>query len=144
MHLRLILSLFILLSGSLAAVAENVGDVPKGEIGDPQAALEFARSTCAVCHGIEEEQSLNPKAPRFKDVAIMPTTLIVWIQGTATYSCGITLRVEVRQATRKHSREYAAGRNADKPTPYDRAEDLRNFGRQVRAQYQRGALLRDT
>ena len=35
MHLRLILSLFILLGGSLAAVAENVGDVPKGEIGDP-------------------------------------------------------------------------------------------------------------
>ena len=29
MHLRLILSLFILLSVSLAAVAENVGDVPK-------------------------------------------------------------------------------------------------------------------
>jgi len=84
MHLRLILSLFILLGGSLAAVAENVGDVPKGEIGDPQAGLEFARSTCAVCHGIEEEQSLNPKAPRFKDLAnrpgMTPTALIVWLQ----------------------------------------------------------------
>src|SRR6516162_10248845 len=83
MHLRLILSLFILLGGSLAAVAENVGDVPKGEIGDPQAGLEL-RSTCAVCHGIEEEQSLNPKAPRFKDVAnrpgMTPTALIVWLQ----------------------------------------------------------------
>src|SRR6516162_7575622 len=43
MHLRLILSPFILLGGSLAAVAENVGDVPKGEIGDPQAMRGVSR-----------------------------------------------------------------------------------------------------
>ena len=87
MHLRLILSLVILLGTSVAAKAQNVDDVPMEEMGDPQAGLEYARSTCAVCHGIEDQQSLNPKAPRFKDVAnipgMTPTALIVWLQGAS-------------------------------------------------------------
>ena len=87
MHLRLILSLVILLGTSVAAKAQNVDDVPMEEMGDPQAGLEYARSTCAVCHGIADQQSLNPKAPRFKDVAnipgMTPTALIVWLQGAS-------------------------------------------------------------
>jgi mono/diheme cytochrome c family protein len=77
----------MLLVASRAADAQNVGDVPMGEVGDPQAGFEYAHSTCAPCHAIGEEQSLNPKAPRFKDVAntpgMTPTALIVWLQGAS-------------------------------------------------------------
>jgi hypothetical protein len=48
------------LGALFTAQAQNVGDVPMGEIGDPQSGFEYAYSTCAGCHAIGEEQSLNP------------------------------------------------------------------------------------
>ena len=78
------LSLVILLSVINVAVAQDVGDVPMGEIGDPEAGFEYAHATCAACHAISEEKSPNSKAPRFKDVAntpgMTPTALKVWLQ----------------------------------------------------------------
>jgi cytochrome c553 len=67
MRLRIILSLMMCLGGLFAAQAQDVGDVPMGEIGDPQAGFEYAHSTCAGCHAVGEEQSPNRNAPRFKD-----------------------------------------------------------------------------
>ena len=84
MRIRLILSLGIVLGVAPLAQAQDVGDVPMGEIGDPQAGFEYAQSTCAPCHAIGEEKSPNAKAPRFKDVAntpgMTPTALMVWLQ----------------------------------------------------------------
>ena len=78
----LILSLVMLISSVVEA--QDVGDLPMGEIGDPQAGFEYAHATCAPCHAISEEKSPNPKAPRFKDVAntrgMTATALIVWLQ----------------------------------------------------------------
>src|SRR5262245_51240610 len=80
----LILSLVMLIISIAVAEAQDVGDVPMGEIGDPQAGFEYAHATCAGCHAISEEKSPNPKAPRFKDVAntpgMTPTALMVWLQ----------------------------------------------------------------
>jgi len=85
MRIRLVLGLAMMLGPTAFAEAQDVGDVPMGEIGDPQAGFEYAHATCAACHAISEEKSPNPKAPRFKDAAntpgITPTALIVWLQG---------------------------------------------------------------
>jgi cytochrome c len=84
MQIRFVLSLVMLLSAITVAPAQDVGDVPMGEVGDPQAGFEYAHATCAPCHAISEEKSPNPKAPRFKDVAntpgMTPTALMVWLQ----------------------------------------------------------------
>jgi mono/diheme cytochrome c family protein len=84
MQIRFILSLVMLSSAPTVAHAQDVEDVPMGEIGDPQAGFEYAHATCAACHAISEEKSPNPKAPRFKDVAntpgMTPTALRVWLQ----------------------------------------------------------------
>ena len=84
MRIRLVLSLLMILGAAAFAEAQDVGDVPMGEIGDPQAGFEYAHATCAVCHAVSEEKSPNPKALSFKDAANMPgmtpTALIVWLQ----------------------------------------------------------------
>jgi mono/diheme cytochrome c family protein len=84
MRIRLILSLVMILCGAAFAEAQDVGDVPMGEIGDPQAGFEYAQTTCAPCHAIGEEKSPNPSAPSFKDAAntpgMTPTALMVWLQ----------------------------------------------------------------
>lgn len=81
---RSILAALILLAGANVASAQNVGDVPVGEIGDPQAGFEYAQAVCAKCHAISEEPSPVPGAPRFKDVAntagMTPTAIRVWLQ----------------------------------------------------------------
>jgi mono/diheme cytochrome c family protein len=69
---------------TIVAFAQDVGNVPMGEIGDPQAGFEYAQTNCELCHAIGEEKSPNPKAPRFRDVAntpgMTPTALKVWLQ----------------------------------------------------------------
>jgi mono/diheme cytochrome c family protein len=84
MRIRLVLSLVMTLGSATFAEAQDVGDVPMGEIGDPQAGFEYAHATCAVCHAISEEKSPIPKASRFKDAAntpgMTPTALMVWLQ----------------------------------------------------------------
>jgi cytochrome c2 len=74
----------VMLGAPALAEAQDVRDVPMGEIGDPQAGFEYAHTVCAACHAISEEKSPNPKAPRFKDVAntsgMTPTALKVWLQ----------------------------------------------------------------
>jgi mono/diheme cytochrome c family protein len=69
---------------TIPAFAQDVGNVPMGEIGDPQAGFEYAQTNCAPCHAIGEEKSPNSKAPRFRDVAntpgMTPTALKVWLQ----------------------------------------------------------------
>jgi mono/diheme cytochrome c family protein len=83
--LRITPSLVVCLGALFTAHAQNVGEIPMGEIGDPQAGFEYAYSACAGCHAVGDEQSPNPNAPRFKDVAntpgMTPTALMVWLQG---------------------------------------------------------------
>jgi mono/diheme cytochrome c family protein len=87
MRLRLVLSLAMMLSAIAVAEAQDVGDVPMGEIGDPQAGFDYAHATCAACHAISEEKSPVPNAPRFKDVAntpgMTPTAVKVWLQNAS-------------------------------------------------------------
>ena len=84
MRMWLVLGLGIVLGLATLAQAQDVGDVPIGEIGDPQAGFEYAHAACAACHAISQEKSPNPKAQRFKDVAntpgMTPTALKVWLQ----------------------------------------------------------------
>ena len=84
MRLLLVLNLAMVLSVIAVAEAQDVGDVPMGEIGDPQAGFDYAHATCAACHAISEEKSPVATAPRFKDVAntpgMTPTALMVWLQ----------------------------------------------------------------
>jgi mono/diheme cytochrome c family protein len=61
MQIRFILSLVMLLSAITVASAQDVGDVPIGEVGDPQAGFDYAHATCAACHAIAEEKSPNPR-----------------------------------------------------------------------------------
>ena len=61
MRIRLILSLGIVLGLAPLAQAQDVGDVPMGEIGDPQAGFEYAHAVCAACHAISQEKSPNPR-----------------------------------------------------------------------------------
>jgi mono/diheme cytochrome c family protein len=82
-----VLGLTIMLAGVATAHAQDVGDVPMGEIGDPQAGFDYAHAVCATCHAVSQEPSPNPKAPRFKDVAntpgMTPTAIKVWLQGAS-------------------------------------------------------------
>jgi len=84
MRLLLVLNLAMVLSVLAVAEAQDVGDVPMGEIGDPQVGFDYAHATCAACHAISEEKSPVATAPRFKDVAntpgMTPTALMVWLQ----------------------------------------------------------------
>ena len=84
MRLLLVLNLAMVLSVIAGAEAQDVGDVPMGEIGDPQVGFDYAHATCAACHAISEEKSPVATAPRFKDVAntrgMTPTALMVWLQ----------------------------------------------------------------
>ena len=52
MRLRLVIGLAMMLSATAVAEAQDVGDVPMGEIGDPQAGFDYAHATCAACHAI--------------------------------------------------------------------------------------------
>jgi mono/diheme cytochrome c family protein len=82
----LVASLVLMLNAASVAKAQDVGDVPMGEIGDPQAGFDYAHATCATCHAISQEKSPDPKAPRFKDVAntsgMTPTAIMVWLQNS--------------------------------------------------------------
>jgi mono/diheme cytochrome c family protein len=82
-----VVALAIVLGADGLAAAQDVGDVPMGEIGDPQAGFDYAHSVCATCHAISQEPSPNPTAPRFKDVAntpgMTPTAIKVWLQGAS-------------------------------------------------------------
>ena len=84
MRIGLVLGLAMVLGAGGVAHAQDVGNVPMGEIGDPQAGFDYAHVTCAACHTITEEKSPGLKAPRFKDVAntpgMTPTALMVWLQ----------------------------------------------------------------
>ena len=67
---------FVLTSASSVIAAEQEGD--------PQAGFEYAHTYCATCHGISEEKSPLPQAPRFRHVAdttgMTATALQVWMQ----------------------------------------------------------------
>ena len=80
------LGLLMLLAGS-AASAQDVGDVPVGEIGDPQAGFDYAHKVCGTCHAVSQEPSPDPNAPRFRDVAntpgMTPTAIRVWLQAAS-------------------------------------------------------------
>ena len=76
-------SLFAALSaGIVFAAAYEVATAE--EAADPQAGFEYAQTYCATCHGISEEKSPLPQAPRFRNVADQPgitaTALQVWMQ----------------------------------------------------------------
>jgi mono/diheme cytochrome c family protein len=65
----------LLTSVTLAAAADE---------GDAKAGLDYAKLYCSSCHGIAEENSPLPQAPRFSDVAHQPgmtaTALQAWLQ----------------------------------------------------------------
>jgi len=67
---------FVLTSATAVIAAEKEGD--------PQAGFEYAHAYCATCHGISEEKSPLPQAPRFRHVAdttgMTATALQVWMQ----------------------------------------------------------------
>jgi mono/diheme cytochrome c family protein len=67
---------FVLTSATAVIAAEKEGD--------PQAGFEYAHTYCATCHGISEEKSPLPQAPRFRHVAdttgMTATALQVWMQ----------------------------------------------------------------
>jgi mono/diheme cytochrome c family protein len=84
LRLAVLLGAALLAAAGGIAAAQNVGDVPMGEIGDPQAGFDYARANCAGCHALSQEPTPNPKAPRFRDVAntpgMTPTAIRVWLQ----------------------------------------------------------------
>lgn len=56
----------------LSAAAQALAAAP-----DPNVGARLARETCASCHAVSADtaaQSPDPKAPRFVDVAKMPST----------------------------------------------------------------------
>lgn len=65
----------LLAAVTLAAAADE---------GDAKAGLDYAKLYCSSCHGIADEDSPLPEAPRFDDVAhqsgMTPTALQVWLQ----------------------------------------------------------------
>ena len=64
-----------LLLGALGAalvLASATAAIAAEEAGDPQAGFEYAHTYCATCHGISEEKSPLPEAPRFRHVADRP------------------------------------------------------------------------
>jgi cytochrome c len=66
------------------ALAATTQAMSAEEAGDPQAGFDYAQTYCAKCHGISEEKSPLPQAPRFRKVADQPgitaTALQVWMQ----------------------------------------------------------------
>jgi mono/diheme cytochrome c family protein len=84
MSKKIVIGLVMMLCTAPVAQAQDVGAVPLGEIGDPQAGFDYVHSTCASCHAVGEEKSPNPKAPSFKEAAnspgMTPTALRVWLQ----------------------------------------------------------------
>ncbi|MGB6969450.1 MAG: cytochrome C [Methyloceanibacter sp.] len=84
MRLGLMLAAVALIGTGAAVEAQDVGNVPVGEIGDPQAGFEYASANCGGCHAISQEAAPDPKAPRFRDVAntagMTPTAIRVWLQ----------------------------------------------------------------
>jgi mono/diheme cytochrome c family protein len=76
-------SLFAALRVGIVLVAVT-GVATAEEPADPQAGFEYAQTYCATCHGISEEKSPLPQAPRFRNVADQPgitaTALQVWMQ----------------------------------------------------------------
>ena len=84
MRLHHIVGIVALLLASSQVRAQDVGDVPVGEIGDPQKGFEYAHAVCARCHAISQEPSPDPNATRFRDVAntpgMTPTAIRVWLQ----------------------------------------------------------------
>ena len=87
MRWHLILGVVALLGAAPPAGAQDVGDVPVGEIGDPQAGFEYAHSVCRACHAVSQEPSPVPAAPRFRDIANTPgktaTAIRVWLQSAS-------------------------------------------------------------
>jgi hypothetical protein len=86
MRLQHILGVLMIFA-ALPASAQDVGEVPVGEIGDPQAGFEYAHSVCRACHAVSQEPSPVPTAPRFRDIAntpgMTPTAIRVWLQGAS-------------------------------------------------------------
>ena len=76
-------SLFTALSAGIVLVAVS-GVATAEEPADPQPGFEYAQTYCATCHGISEEKSPLPQAPRFRHVAdttgMTATALQVWMQ----------------------------------------------------------------
>jgi cytochrome c553 len=76
-------SLFTALSAGIVLVAVS-GVATAKEPADPQPGFEYAQTYCATCHGISEEKSPLPQAPRFRHVAdttgMTATALQVWMQ----------------------------------------------------------------
>lgn len=70
--------------GTALVLASATSVFAAEEKGDPQAGFEYAHTYCATCHGISEEQSPLPEAPRFRHVAdttgMTATALQVWMQ----------------------------------------------------------------
>jgi mono/diheme cytochrome c family protein len=84
MRVSILVGAALLAAAGGMARAQDVGNVPMGEIGDPQAGFNYARANCASCHALSQEPTPNPKAPRFRDVAntpgMTPTAIRVWLQ----------------------------------------------------------------
>jgi mono/diheme cytochrome c family protein len=84
LHLAVLFGAAYLTAIGGIARAQDVGDIPIGEIGDPQAGFDYARANCATCHALSQEPTPDPKAPRFRDVANTPgmtaTAIRVWLQ----------------------------------------------------------------
>jgi hypothetical protein len=74
----------VMLGAPALAEAQDVRDVPMGEIGGSPGGLWICSYGLRRVTAISEEKSPNPKAPRFKDVAntsgMTPTALKVWLQ----------------------------------------------------------------
>ena len=70
--------------GAGIAFAATTDPKAAEEAGDPQAGFDYAHTYCATCHGISEEKSPLPQAPRFRTVADQPgmtaTALQAWMQ----------------------------------------------------------------
>lgn len=70
--------------GAVLVLTSATSVVAAEEEGDPQAGFEYAHTYCATCHGISEEKSPLPQAPRFRHVAdttgMTATALQVWMQ----------------------------------------------------------------
>jgi mono/diheme cytochrome c family protein len=82
---RLAMKHVILVALSAGSVfAATAGAMAAEVAGDPQAGFDYAHTYCATCHGISEEKSPLPQAPRFRKVAdqrgITATALQVWMQ----------------------------------------------------------------
>ena len=83
MRMWLVLGLGIVLGLATLAQAQDVGDVPMGEIGDPRRALICSRGLCRMPRYLarEDTQSEGTKVQgRGKYTGMTPTALKVWLQ----------------------------------------------------------------